>query len=68
VRFINREPAPAPSESAYTRGTASIVNEPGRRIFVFVLLLVVVFVHFEDEEDDAKDGCLIYAVANRAHF
>ena len=27
MRFINREPGPARSESAYTRGTASIVND-----------------------------------------
>jgi hypothetical protein len=38
------------------------------RIFVLVLLLVVVFVHFEDEEDYEKDWRVIYTVANRAHF
>jgi len=29
VRFINRELAPAASESAYTRGAARIVNDSG---------------------------------------
>jgi GNAT superfamily N-acetyltransferase len=33
VRFINRELAPARSESGYTRGTASIVNDTGREQF-----------------------------------
>ena len=30
---LNRELAPAPSESAYTRGTDSIVNDTGREQF-----------------------------------
>jgi hypothetical protein len=57
VRFINRELAPAPSESGYTRGTPSIVNDTGRRIvvLVLVLLLVVVSYIFEREIEDEDD-------------
>lgn len=62
MRFINRELAPARSESGYTRGAASIVNDTGREQFETRPI------SYDDALSPTDKGGVIYKVANTAHF